>query len=198
MRVLGWKQGRPQLKTSMQVERWEEEQKTMGEEKRSRRSAFALLWSSSKVNIPVAYSTSLVSITVMMRYHVYVLSLDKEQTFKNVTLAQEHTSGGMFFADTASNADLRSHSNTFLNRPDLCRCDPFKQKETRNTENGRNRKRVERWECCSLGCRLGGGAWKRPCHGLPLVESAQYPSNHPAPSLSSLPSVNIAGEQEMV
>lgn len=56
----------------------------------------------------------------------------------------------------------------------------------------------KRWECCSLGCRLGGGAWKRPCHGLPLVESAQYPSNHPAPSLSSLPSVNRAGEQEMV
>lgn len=63
---------------------------------------------------------------------------------------------------------------------------------------GGNRKRVERWECCSLGCRLGGGAWKRPCHGLPLVESAQYPSNHPAPSLSSLPSANRAGEQEMV
>lgn len=57
---------------------------------------------------------------------------------------------------------------------------------------------VERWECCSLGCRLGGGAWKRPCRGLPLVESAQYPSNHPAPSLSSLPSVNRAGEQEVV
>lgn len=74
----------------------------------------------------------------------------------------------------------------------------FSTKEMRNRKNGGNRKRVERWECCSLGCRLGGGAWKRLCHGLPLVESAQYPSNHPAPSLSSLPSANRAGEQEMV
>lgn len=59
-----------------------------------------------------------------------------------------------------------------------------------------NTKTVERWGCCSLGCRLGGEAWKRPC--LPLVEIAQYPRYHPAPSLSSLPSVNRAGEQEMV
>lgn len=72
-------------------------------------------------------------------------------------------------------------------------------KSRRGTKKmGENRKRVERWECCSLGCPLGGGAWKRPCRGLPLVESAQYPSNHPAPSLSSLPSANRAGEQEMV
>lgn len=63
---------------------------------------------------------------------------------------------------------------------------------------GRSGMRVEKWECCSLGCRLGGGAWKRPCRGLPLVESAQYPSNHHAPSLSSLPSANRAGEQETV
>lgn len=54
-----------------------------------------MLWSSSKVNISVAYSTSLVSITVMIRYRAYISSLDKEQTFKNVALAQEHTSGGM-------------------------------------------------------------------------------------------------------
>ncbi len=101
---------------------------------------------------------------------------------------------------TYKNQCSYAHVNKFfiksLNKSDLWECD--KQKEVRNRENGGNRKRVERWECCSLGCRLGGGAWKRPCHGLPLVESAQYPSNHPAPSLSSLPSVNRAGEQEMV
>lgn len=78
--------------------RWKDERKSRRQwenRKRSRRSAFALLWSSSKVNISVAYSTSLVSITVMIRYRAYISSLDKEQTFKNVTLAQEHTSGGM-------------------------------------------------------------------------------------------------------
>lgn len=69
-----------------------------------------------------------------------------------------------------------------------------KKKEERRDDT----KTLERWECCSLGCRLGGGAWKRPCRGLPLVESVQYPSYHPAPSPSSLPSANRAGEQEMV
>lgn len=79
-----------------------------------------------------------------------------------------------------------------LNKSDFCE-NRFQHKMWK-TETVGGGQMVGMWECCSLGCRLGGGAWKRPCHGLPLVESGQYPSNHPAPTLSSLPSVNRAGD----
>lgn len=46
----------------------------------------------------------------------------------------------------------------------------------------------------SLGCLLGVEAWKQPCHGLPSADSAQCPSNRPAPSLSSLLSAETEGD----
>lgn len=79
-----------------------------------------------------------------------------------------------------------------LNKSDFCK-NRFQHKMWK-TETVGGGQMVGMWECCSLGCRLGGGAWKRLCHGLPLGESGQCPSNHPAPTLSSLPSVNRAGD----
>lgn len=162
-----WKQWQAQLKITSSE--WDEAEWDAAQETGNKQKVWLCLVYSLAVNILMITRTG--------------CSLAKEH--KNVPFAQFHTSSMLLhlWQQCVSQA---------LNKSDFCE-NRFQHKMWK-TETVRGGQMVGMWECCSLGCRLGGEAWKRPCHGLPLVESGQCPSNHPAPTLSSLPSVNRAGD----
>lgn len=162
-----WKQWQAQLKITSSE--WDEAEWDAAQETGNKQKVWLCLVYSLAVNMFTITCTG--------------CSLAEEH--KNVPFAQLHTSSMLLHLWRQCVSQALNKSDFYENR--------FQHKMWK-TETVGGGQMVGMGECCSLGCRLGGGAWKRPCHGLPLVESGQCPSNHPAPTLSSLPSVNRAGD----